>query len=173
MRLSERVIHADQPVRVRVARRGAGGQTFAPVVRVWRNGELAAEVSPGAVPGQSEEWEAIFSVGLPGAHRIELVAGEAVKPAVYETLLVKAPPAEEEDLSADPEWLEELASATGGRVLDEARLAGWLGPAPESEELSTQENARWVSRWDRGPWLVLVAALFAAEWILRRRSGLT
>lgn len=172
LHLSESRVAVGQPVRLRMASRlpEPGG---APVVRIWRGAKLVGEVALAAVPERSGEYEGVFSPTLPGLHRLEAVVGAGAAPLVYETLAVQAPPAETDDVSPDREWLAQLATATQGRLVTEEEIQGLFTPPPATEEALALDNARWVSRWDRAPWLLLVVALLAAEWVIRRRNGLT
>ena len=84
-----------------------------------------------------------------------------------------APPREQDDRSADPAALAALAAATGGDTFALAALPEALASVlPGDELLASSAQPRWQTAWDRGWLLLLVVALLAAEWTLRRRSGL-
>jgi hypothetical protein len=170
LHLSEPRVEVGQPVRLRMASR-LPEPVGAPVVRIWRGAKLVGEVALAAVPERSGEYEGVYSPTLPGLHRLEAAVGTA--PLVYETLAVQAPPAESDDVSPDREWLAQLAAATQGRLVTEEEIQGLFAPPPATAEALALDNARWVSRWDRAPWLLLVVALLASEWVIRRRNGLT
>lgn len=172
LHLSEPVVESGQPVRVRVASRQLQGEQK-PVVRAWRGVQMVSEIPVAAVPDKAGEYEGVLSLAQPGQYRLEATVGSAAKPLVYETLTIKPAAAEGDDVSPDREWLSALAAATEGKIVTEAELPGLFRPPPVSEETLALENAQWVSGWDRGPWLLGVVALFAAEWVLRRRNGLT
>jgi uncharacterized membrane protein len=79
-------------------------------------------------------------------------------------------PIEFQDPQPDPERLEELAGASGGKVLhgpdDLAQLLRGYGSTPG--EVVVQK----VPQWDRPALWLLLLALLAAEWVLRRWRGL-
>ncbi len=171
LQLDEHRVEVGQPVRVRMATRAAAGS--APTVRFWLGPKQVGETVLSTVPDRNGEYEGVFTPSLPGLHRLEAVRDGAAEPLVQGTLAVRAPPAEGDDVSPDREWLGQLAAATEGRVVAESELAGLFAPPPVPTEAPALDNARWVSRWDRGPWLLLVVALLAGEWVIRRRNGLT
>ena len=172
LHLSDHVTDAGQPVRVRVASRRPKPEEK-PVVRVWRDAQRVSEIPVTAVPDKAGEYEGVLSLAQPGMYRLEAGLGLSSQPLVYETLTIQPPPAEGDDLSPDREWLAGLASATEGRIVSESELPRLFQPPPVTEESLALENARWISGWDRGPWLLLAVALFASEWVMRRRNGLT
>jgi hypothetical protein len=172
MHLSEQATEVGQPVRVRVASRQSRSEQK-PVLRVWRASQQVSEIPLGAVPDKPGDFEGVLSLAQPGLYRLEASLGSSSQPLVYETLAIKPPPAEADDVSPDREWLTELASATEGRIVSESELRRLFEPPPVTEESLSQEDARWISGWDRGPWLLLLVALFATEWVIRRRNGLT
>jgi len=172
--LSDQLAESGQSVRARVMSRAASSGA-APLIRLARGNSVVQELTPAAVPGQSDAWEGLFSVGQPGTYRVELVE-RGSPPAVaqvFETLTVKPPPAEEDDLSPDREVMEKLAKDTEGRVITEQELAALLKPPAPEAPAPSRENAEWASAWDRGPWLAGILALLGGEWFLRRRNGLT
>jgi hypothetical protein len=74
------------------------------------------------------------------------------------------------DVSANPEWLGQLAQTTGGRMfhIDE------IDDLPRvfekaSETVTTREE---VSVWDHWLALALMFALLTTEWVLRKVNGL-
>jgi hypothetical protein len=172
LHLSEPVADAGQPVRVRLASRQLAREAK-PLVRVWRDAQPVTELAVAAVPDKPGEYESVLTLAQAGLYRLEASLTGTTPPLVYETLLVKPPPAEGDDLSPDRAWLAGLAAATEGRIVAEADVPALFKPPPVTEETLALENARWVSGWDRGPWLLLVVALFAIEWVTRRRNGLT
>ena len=187
--LSDQLVESGQPVRARVLTR-ATRTSAAPLLRVARGDAVVQELSPAAVPGRTNAWEGIFSVSQPGTYRVELLergaagtgtdasagAGASTNVGVakvFETLTVKPPAAEDDDLSPDREAMEKLAKDTGGRIIAEQELAALLQPHTPDETPLSRDNAEWASTWDRGPWLAGILALLGGEWFLRRRNGLT
>ncbi|MDP1589138.1 MAG: hypothetical protein Q8M07_15410, partial [Prosthecobacter sp.] len=96
------------------------------------------------------------------------------KPGPEAVLNVLAPPAEQESLAADPEFLRELADATGGRVWQPAQAAELakhlLTPPPDHAQ--EREKAIWHPLWPQWWLLTPLILLLALEWWSRRRLGL-
>ena len=172
MHLSDHVVDASQPVRVRVASRQPKNE-LKPVVRVWRDAQMISEIPIAPVPDKPREFEGVVVLAQPGMYRLEAGTSASARPFVYETLTIKPVPAEGDNVSPDRAWLTGLALATEGRIVAESDLPRLFQPPPVTEESLPLENAQWISGWDRGPWLLVVVALFATEWVIRRRSGLT
>jgi len=172
LRLSRRAASRGDTIRLRVATRG-NGKADAPRVRVFRGGQAVFE--PGLVQAASggSGWHALFAAPEPGSYRIEASAalpdGEARVSTPFQVL---PPPSEPDDVSADPAFLARLANETGGRVVEPGEVEELL--AMQERERSVQDTASmvWECEWDRAWVLLVAAALFAAEWYLRRRSGL-
>ena len=161
------------PIRAVVGSRNAvDNPQDMPVLQALRDGVVAETAAP--VPDGRRRWNLGLALPEPGLYTVELrdpVTSQPLGPrAVVERL---APPREQDELSADPDALAALASAAGGAcfapdAIDQA-LASVL---PGDETLASPEQARWESAWDRGALLLLLFALLAAEWTLRRRSGM-
>lgn len=100
-------------------------------------------------------------------YRIEFADGEVLTP---EAFFAAAPGgAEFADTRLREAALRDLARLTSGRYLDwqDARR---LNEIPLSEEIPLVESRQYLTRnW---PFFLLLAALFASEWFLRRRTGL-
>ena len=171
MHLSDHMPDAGQPVRLRVASRRQGKEQE-PVVRAWNGPRMVAEIPVSPVPGKPGEYEGVLSFGQPGMYRLETSLGSSQPPLVYETLAIRPPPSEGDDVSPDREWLAGLAAATEGKIVSESELPALFRPPPVTEESIALENPQWISAWDRGHWLVVVVLLFATEWVIRRRHGL-
>lgn len=175
VRLSDQLVENGQSVRARVLSRAKHSTGVSPLIRVLRGDSVVQELSPAAVPGQNETWEGIFSLSQPGTYRVELADRDRAPAGgrAFETLTVKAPPSEDDDLSPDRDAMEKLAKDTDGRLITEKDLRELLKPDKAEEPLPSAENANWASTWDRGPWLAALLALLGCEWFLRRRNGLT
>jgi hypothetical protein len=66
--------------------------------------------------------------------------------------------------------LEQIAAATGGRVLEASELADF---AKELPRMDLPEKRTWSrSLWHTPPVFLLVLGCFAGEWIARRRAGM-
>jgi hypothetical protein len=102
------------------------------------------------------------------ARLLEGPSGETVECAFD----VIEPTQEKLELRARPDVMQELADGSGGKVLTgnasgeilDAYLEQWQARHPEEFD---REPA-----WDRWPWLLVIGALFAGAWVIRRRGGL-
>ncbi|HOW97284.1 MAG TPA: hypothetical protein P5567_10605 [Kiritimatiellia bacterium] len=172
--LSARVAHPGEPVRVRVTQRLPEPGAPAPEVRVQQGAEPARTLWPAPVPEEPGRWEAVFSLDRPGSYQVALRApGEQDAAAgVSDTLEVLAAPREEDNVSADPDFLRELAALSGGEVVTPETLDVVVRRLKEGEEDVKSGRATWEPAWDRAWFLVFTAFCFAAEWFVRRRNGL-
>ena len=115
----------------------------------------------------------------PGTYRLELVSDEAERvfagsdeASIDTTIQVLAPVEASPELretTADPATLERLAMRTGGGLVaggnqDPSR---WF-----SEGTRRYAEVRRIRFWDSWPLLVMLVAVFTAEWILRKKGGL-
>lgn len=170
LRVSHQTSEVGKPVRVRVLRRPGTAPSAAPHLVVSRDGHPVSTFEPLVNPANPDQWDAVFPLEEPGLHTIQLQSGEDSGP-LHATLLVRAPPGEMSELSADPEYLRALAEPTGGRLLTPDTLAALFDrPAPLPQ--TTDGVAEWKSSWDTWMWLLPMLGFFAAEWVLRRRNGL-
>ncbi len=64
-----------------------------------------------------------------------------------------------------------VAEVTGGEALPLDRICD-LPEKVRAFEWASRERARAVDRWDKGWVFLALTALLAAEWLIRRRSGL-
>ena len=115
--------------------------------------------------GFKREWKP----KAPGPHRITIQAeGELSR---TDRFLVEEAQAELKRLDPDEPLLEAVARSTGGHhsrdVLEIDKLE--LIDAPAREVLARKD----IPLWDHWVTLIAALALLAAEWLLRRRSGLT
>ncbi len=84
-----------------------------------------------------------------------------------------APPEETDDLSPDPAFLTELAQSTGGQSLDPTTFPAFLkSHLIKNPPVTRDTGAIWKPSWNSAPIALLISALLAAEWFLRRRQGL-
>ena len=76
------------------------------------------------------------------------------------------------ETAMDRTYLEQLAKASGGRMLDPAEIAGVVENLLR-ETAAQAPLTRRIPLWDR-PWLYgLLCFLLGSEWYARRRWGLT
>ncbi|MBP7830288.1 MAG: hypothetical protein KA248_10260 [Kiritimatiellae bacterium] len=172
--LNTRAAGSGEPVRLRVSRRQADPGAPAPEILVRLGGELVRTLHPAPVPDEPGRWETVFSLEAPGTYRLALhdPAAEGTEGDLYEALEVRAAPREEDNVSADPAFLRELAEASGGEPVTPETVAAVLARLDAGERATDVSRATWQPAWDRGWFLLLTALCFAAEWFVRRRNGL-
>jgi len=116
----------------------------------------------------------------PGAYTVLLDCPEARKalggefPASLQTRFVVVTsrrPAEYVNVSATFDVVNRMARATGGVAVPPSRLAEALEGYGEGRRV--MHDRKEVFLWDHGSLFVALVALLAAEWILRKRAGLT
>ncbi len=79
---------------------------------------------------------------------------------------------ESTETAMDRTYLEELAKASGGRMIDPSEIAGIMDD--HLRESSGQEPlTRRIPLWDQAWILLLICFLLGSEWYARRRWGLT
>lgn len=117
--------------------------------------------------------EGIFSAklaaGRPGTYSLVAEPQDRDEEVAETTFVVEDTTLEKTDPLLDLGTLKAIAAASGGRVLkpDEFRRLLSDKLVPDASILRSGEPRR-TDLWDRGYLLVLVVALLAAEWILRR-----
>lgn len=134
---------------------------------------LDLELSMKAVQGKPGAYALELPINESGAYhaKVEIVGNDGSVLGEAETGWVNEPLVNEfASLSPNREYLERLAEATGGRVLELGEVGSIVSalqsiPAPNME---TWTEPLWHSNW-----LFLIAlACFLAEWLLRRKRGL-
>lgn len=135
------------------------------------------KVSPAAIPDPSGRplWRASFTPDKPGMWNLKLIDPRPGAVATPEALFtVPAPPQETDDLSPDPAFLESLAHATGGQSLQPAGFSALLKTQfIKNPPITRESGAIWKPSWNSAFFALTIAALFAAEWFIRRRQGLS
>lgn len=140
-----------------------------------RTGEEGAEpVRLFAEPSLEEPglYQAGIPVDRPGAYHLEArVTGEVgERMGQGEAGWSWNPSAAElAALQARPEFLEQLAAKTGGRLLGRNELDAFLGELPRMDMPVQETSIRPL--WHRPSLLVLALGLFLGEWVLRRWKG--
>ena len=173
LRLSENVVPQGTVVAVHVTARRGVKTTETPAIRIRAaSGDARTLAAAQAAPGEPH-WVAQTAMDRPGLYRVELASPEIAGAGAAAALLeVRAPPTESDNLSADPAFLENLARESGGAMVQKADLSGIVARLEKPEETRATGRTIWEPMWDRGLVLGLILALFAGEWIIRRRSGL-
>ncbi|MBA4388759.1 MAG: hypothetical protein C0404_12310 [Verrucomicrobia bacterium] len=171
VRSSDSAVYPGTPVNVRISKRGLDAAA-APLVRLYGTNGIVQEVAAVKVSDAQNRWNVVFSLSSPGTYRVELahLPGTAGGPcAVFQ---VNSQPTEDDELSADKGFLEELATASGGRLVQEDELVKLLARPPKVETADESKHVTWIPFWDRGWYLGLLLLCFSVEWFVRRRNGL-
>jgi uncharacterized membrane protein len=168
-----RAVEPGAPVGLTLSLRGAdAGPAAGRKVQV----ELVGEDGKAAVRGEATtgaDGEARLELTPPGPGAYRVVArsedgtgGEGGSAAVA----VRGTGPEDADAAPRPELMRALADATGG---GSSELPGGALPDLALQDAERIEIGRRkdVPIWDRGWYLVALAATLAAEWVLRRRFG--
>jgi hypothetical protein len=174
LRLSESNAKLGRGVRASIGWRG-GKDVPQPKIRVYHEGKALPDVSASEAESDAEgrrSWSALLQPETAGTYRVQAFNGD--KPGPEAVLNVLAPPSEQESLAADPDFLHELASATGGKVWKPAQAAelAKLLLTPPLDLVHEREQATWHPWWPQSWLLVPLVLLLALEWWSRRRLGL-
>jgi hypothetical protein len=133
-------------------------------------------ITPAAVPDPSGRplWRASFTPDKPGTWKLRVIDPRPHAAATPEAMFtVPLPPAENDDLSADPAFLSELAAATGGEHIAPDDFAEFLNKRlAVNPPVNREAGAVWKAAWNSAFVAILIALLLACEWFIRRRSGL-
>ena len=148
-----------------------------PLILITSPAGTTTKINPAAIPDPSGRplWRASFTPDQPGLWTLKLSDPRPDAPPTPEVLFsVPNPPQESDDLSPDPGLLEALAQATGGQALQPAAFTTLLRSQLVKHPPATREaGAIWAPFWDFTLVALAIAALFAIEWFLRRRHGLS
>ncbi|MBR0459881.1 MAG: hypothetical protein IJJ26_11645 [Victivallales bacterium] len=104
-----------------------------------------------------------------GTYLVEMLTADGTRRASL-TLLSRFPEHEHTGAIIDRQFLRRLVSATGGRWTSwnqRNELLAELHLSPRTIQTTTE-----APLWNRSPWIILLLALFCAEWFLRRKMDL-
>lgn len=165
----------DETVPVTMSYRGTS-DTPQPTLQLVAPDGTTTELTPAAQPNPSGQpgWRTSFTPSTHGIWTLRLIDPRPdAPPAPEATFLVPAPAAESDDLRPDPAFLSDLASNSGGSLIDPSDFRDFLDatmrPAPPAE---SSAGAVWKPSWAIWPIAIALAALLGLEWYLRRRHGL-
>lgn len=173
LRLSASRAAPGEPVQAIVQTRGkAAADKANPILRIVSPSRATEEVQPHPLP-DGDGWSAVFAPSEPGLYRLEAALPSAPGAGTAVAMLsVRRAPAEGDELSADPEFLEALARASGGSLAAAADVpqivASFAARAPDE----TEAPPVWRPVWDRAWILALLLGAMGLEWFVRRRNGL-
>lgn len=171
VRLSDSAVYPGTPVNVRIGKRGQE-IAAAPLVRIIGKDGGIQELTAVKVADAQNRWSAVLTPSVPGTYRVELARLSGAEGGPCAVFQVNNQPAEKDELSADPGFLDELAVASGGRVIREEDLAGLLARPANVETRDETRHMKWIPYWDRGWYLGLLLMFLSIEWFVRRRSGM-
>lgn len=147
-----------------------------PEVEVTAPDGRATRVAPAAVPDPSGRrmWRLSFTPDQSGPWQLRLVDSRPDGPPAPEAVFtVPQPPAEEDDLAADPDLARALARAAGGGYHEPAGFAAFAtANIVKAPPAARESGAVWHSAWRLPAVALVLAAVFAIEWFIRRRQGL-
>ena len=133
------------------------------------------KIQPAAItdPSGRPSWRAPFTPDRPGSWKLSLIdPRESPPPAPEAMLTVPSAPAESDDLSPDPAFLESIATATGGSTIAPADFPNFLRTHLVKKPPAARESgAIWQASWNHSLIALAIAALLATEWFVRRRQG--
>ncbi len=148
-----------------------------PLLRITDPSGTATQLNPAAIPDPSGRplWRCSFTPDQPGLWSLKLIDPRPAAAATPEALFtVPAPPQESDDLAPDPALLAALAQATGGQALRVADFPNLINTQLIKHPPANRDSAAiWTPAWNSAAIALTIAALFATEWFLRRRHGLT
>jgi len=166
---------AGDSVTVSMSFRGTG-DVPAPVLLVTSPEGKISELQPAAFPdpGGHPNWRASFTPDAPGAWKLTLTdPRENALPVPEAVFTVPAPLSESDNLSADPDFLEALATSSGGSLVSPEKYDSFLETAfTPLTPTARSSGAVWQASWLKWPLAILIAIPLALEWYLRRRQGL-
>lgn len=151
-----------------------GPKTAPPAITLTLPGGKTTTLTPDRGDGKTADFTASYRPPAPG----EYLATVAPLPGNAKSVPVSAAftvfPGQEEDAnrSADPALMQQIAAVGGGESLQPAQLNG-LPEKLRAAELSSVKTAEPRTLWDRWWTLAILLCLLTAEWLLRRRSGLS
>lgn len=157
-----------ETVRLRFGVHGREAPAASPAISFFKDGAPVTRLTMTADEGGMMH-RAEFTPRETGRYRAEVTTPEGK--TIGASFIVFREDLEAVETAMDRAYLDELAKASGGRLLDPAEL----GPMLRDLLREAAEQApltRRVSLWDR-PWVfLLVSLLLAVDWYARRRWGL-
>jgi uncharacterized membrane protein len=139
--------------------------------RVIGPGGLAAALELNPVPNSPGHFQAAWAASAPGLYVAELTAKRGAEDIGNDVVTFQRLDGIAENFHTEQNraLLETLASSTGGRYLRPAELAGLPGEIPYSQAGITVQQIKEL--WNMPMAFLLILALRAGEWLLRRKWG--
>lgn len=139
--------------------------------RVIGPGGLAAALELDPVPNSPGHFQAAWAAPAPGLYVAELTAKRGAEDIGNDVVTFQRLDGVAENFHTEQNraLLETLASSTGGRYLRPAELGGLPGEIPYSQAGITVQQIKEL--WNMPMAFLLILALRAGEWLLRRKWG--
>ena len=139
--------------------------------RVIGPGGLAAALELNPVPNSPGHFQAAWAASAPGLYVAELTAKRGAEDIGNDVVTFQRLDGVAENFHTEQNraLLETLASSTGGRYLRPAELGALPGEIPYSQAGITVQQIREL--WNMPLAFLLILALRAGEWLLRRKWG--
>jgi uncharacterized membrane protein len=139
--------------------------------RVIGPGGLAAALELSPVPNSPGHFQAAWSAPTPGLYVAELTARRGAEEMGSDVVTFQRQDGVAENFHTEQNraLLETLATSTGGRYLRPSQLASLPGEIPYSQAGITVQQIKEL--WNTPIAFLLILALRAGEWLLRRKWG--
>jgi hypothetical protein len=127
------------------------------------------------IPSRSlsgNSWNALFTLPRPGTYTIKIKLPDNKKSELFAVLHVKQPPEENDNLSADSEYLKSVVESAGGLLIQPDKIMAKLRAANQLAKPTETVQKQWQSTWNKWWLLTAILLFFSIEIYLRRRNGM-
>ncbi len=166
---------ANEAVPITISYRG-DAQKPQPSVLVTNPQGLTTNITPAALadPSGRPVWRTSFTPDANGLWKISISDATSKTPAPETTYFIPPLPMENDDLTPDLDFLNQLTITTNGSVIGHRDLGSFLSAnliaaPPARPEL----GAVWSPSWTTPFLAIVIATLLSIEWLIRRRQGLS
>jgi hypothetical protein len=132
----------------------------------------ARRVALRQMPGRLPRFRATLTPRATGVHQFELIMPTLSPPTQVQKLNVYDVNTERLETSARPQWLAQLAEATGGQAFAATDAPDDVLRSIRRDQLARQVPAEPEYLWDRAGVMILLLMWMGCEWLLRRLAGL-
>ncbi len=171
IRTDRSTTHIGEPLRVRVRAR-AHVKAEDPVVRIYQGRSQVQDLTLAADAETGGGWSGLLSLTVPGIYRLAVQTADGRDLGAQTSVQLLPPAGEADNLSADTDWLNELARKSGGRVVTRAELPELVKQLEVTKTTLRKGDVYWETLWDKAWLLLSILIFFTLEWIFRRRQGL-